>query len=369
MIEKKNEIDYNSNDEEDEEEENNQTEKNQEMLDIYLSRNLQPSLSVEDINLFQNILKFGDKFQINMEELSMYNIGLAKIIGIKLLLKCSTCKKVGFESNFQKIDKNDSMLYMGTRCTKCNNEMFSIFKPEYLHEQNHLTSGIVYMIGCFVVDFLPSTFSLLCLKCQENKKVKLCAGNLHFKDSTCHKCFTNIKFCFQSVNITPTFETDLSFLQNWSIVNFSKFNHVIKDDIVLENYVKKIHKVVQEGKPLPLFGTCVHYKKSLRWFRFSCCHKLYPCDDCHNENSEHQLEIAKTILCGYCAFEQPSINKVCSKCNSLFTKTISGNGFWEGGKGCRNKIFMSSKDSHKYTDSKLKTVSKKKKEKCINISK
>jgi hypothetical protein len=32
------------------------------------------------------------------------------------------------------------------------------------------------------------------------------------------------------------------------------------------------------GQELPRRGRCKHYGKSYRWFRFSCCAKVFPCD-------------------------------------------------------------------------------------------
>ena len=32
------------------------------------------------------------------------------------------------------------------------------------------------------------------------------------------------------------------------------------------------------GQELPRRGRCQHYGKSYRWFRFSCCAKVFPCD-------------------------------------------------------------------------------------------
>ena len=40
------------------------------------------------------------------------------------------------------------------------------------------------------------------------------------------------------------------------------------------------------GERLPKNGTCKHYGKSFRWFRFQCCGRLYPCDVCHESLSE-----------------------------------------------------------------------------------
>lgn len=38
-------------------------------------------------------------------------------------------------------------------------------------------------------------------------------------------------------------------------------------------------------------GTCKHYKKSKRWLRFSCCNRIYPCDICHDEQSDHPSQV------------------------------------------------------------------------------
>ena len=333
--------------------------KNLELLDMYLSTSCQPSVKIEDLTLLQNILNYGDKYIINLKQIKFYNIALAEITQIKLLIKCSKCQKVAFESFYMKLNKKDTIFYFGTTCPRCNNEIFSIFKSTYLHENNLTEAGIIYIIGGNVIDFLPSTFTLNCIKCNESKNVKLRTGGLHFNDCKCRKCNLELTFFITGISISLTFISNLDFLEKCQIVNFTKFNFQIKDDINLDNYVKRCDKVIQEGKPLPDNGICKHYKFSFRWFRFSCCNKLFPCDICHDEQSTHNCEIAKTIICGFCACEQSSNNKICQKCGKGFTKNDQGKKFWEGGKGMRNKNLMSSRDSHKFKGT-CKTISRKK---------
>ncbi len=333
--------------------------KNLELLDMYLSTSCQPSVKIEDLTLLQNILNYGDKYIINLKQIKFYNIALAEITQIKLLIKCSKCQKVAFESFYMKLNKKDTIFYFGTTCPRCNNEIFSIFKSTYLHENNLTEAGIIYIIGGNVIDFLPSTFTLNCIKCNESKNVKLRTGGLHFNDCKCRKCNLELTFFITGISISLTFISNLDFLEKCQIVNFTKFNFQIKDDINLDNYVKRCDKVIQEGKPLPDNGICKHYKFSFRWFRFSCCNKLFPCDICHDEQSNHNCEIAKNIICGYCACEQSSNNKICQKCGKGFTKSDQGKKFWEGGKGMRNKNLMSSRDSHKFKGT-CKTISRKK---------
>lgn len=337
-----------------------QRKKNDELISIYLSTSLQPNISIDDLSLLQNLLSLSPKYTLTLSNLTILGISLAEITQIKLIFKCAKCNKVSFESGYQRLNKKDTLFYMGTTCPRCDNEILSIFKSEYLHESNLTNAGTIYIHGATVFDFLPSTFTLSCMACQEQKNIKLRAGTLHYNDSSCRSCHKTMQFCIKNVQIEPCSISNVYFLEKTQIVYFTKFNYVIKDDIDLNNYVKKYDLKIKEGSPLPALGTCKHYKHSYRWFRFSCCNKLFPCDECHDEAiAGHKSEIAKTVLCGHCAFEQV-VSKMCVKCGKSFTKNEAKQGFWEGGKGCRNKSKMSSKDSHKYTGSTLKTVSRRK---------
>ena len=337
-----------------------QRKKNDELISIYLSTSLQPNISVDDLSLLQNLLSLSPKYTLTLSNLTILGISLAEITQIKLIFKCAKCNKVSFESGYQRLNKKDTLFYMGTTCPRCDNEILSIFKSEYLHESNLTNAGTIYIHGATVFDFLPSTFTLSCMACQEQKNIKLRTGTLHYNDSSCRSCHKTMQFCIKNVQIEPCSISNVYFLEKTQIVYFTKFNYVIKDDIDLNNYVKKYDLKIKEGSPLPALGTCKHYKHSYRWFRFSCCNKLFPCDECHDEAiAGHKSEIAKTVLCGHCAFEQV-VSKMCVKCGKSFTKNEAKQGFWEGGKGCRNKSKMSSKDSHKYTGSALKTVSRRK---------
>ena len=333
--------------------------KNDELLDLCLSSSLQPSVSAEDLTLIKNILNFGDKYQVNLSGVQLTNISIVQISHIKLLLKCSKCKKVAFDSKYMKFNKQKNIFYLGTTCPRCQNEIFSIFISDFIHQHNLTNAGVCYITGGTVIDYLPSMYNLECEKCGQSKTVKLRTGCLHSNDANCRKCNTKLNFVIFSANISNVFVADLKHLADIKITNFEKYTFAIKDDINLDNYVKKFDKVIQEGKELPDFGACKHYKYSLRWFRFSCCNKVFPCDICHDETSDHNCESAKTILCGFCAKEQSASNKVCSKCGKMFTKSEGGKKFWEGGKGCRNPQFMGTRDSHKYTGLN-KTISRKK---------
>jgi uncharacterized CHY-type Zn-finger protein len=352
----------NENEEEESDEENEMQKKNKEIIDFYLSKDLQPSITSENLILIKNILNLGERYQVNLTGVQLNNISIVQISNIKLLLKCGKCKKVAFESKYMKLNKQKNIFYLGTVCPRCQNEIFSVFISDYIHQNNLTNAGVCYISGGIVIDYLPSIYNLECEKCGQSKTIKLRTGCLHSNDSNCRKCNIKLNFVILSSNINNVFVSDLKDLSDIKITNFEKFNFAIKDDINLDNYVKKFDKIIQEGKELPDFGACKHYRHSLRWFRFSCCNKIFPCDICHDEASDHNNEFAKTILCGFCACEQSSSNKVCQKCGKLFSKSEGGKKFWEGGKGCRDPKFMNARDSHKFTGLN-KTISRKQQKK------
>ena len=359
----------NEEEESDEEVSNNESneikKKNDEILDLCLSTSLQPSISSENLTLIKNILNLGERYQVNLNGVQLNNISIVQISNVKLLLKCAKCKKVAFESKYMKLNKQKNVFYLGTVCPRCQNEIFSVFISDFIHQNNLTNAGVCYISGGIVIDYLPSIYNLECEKCGQSKTIKLRTGCLHSNDSNCRKCNIKLNFVILSANISNIFISDLKHLSDIKINFFEKFNFAIKDDINLDNYVKKYDKIIQEGKELPDFGACKHYKHSLRWFRFSCCNKIFPCDICHDEASDHNSEFAKTILCGFCACEQSSSNKLCQKCGKLFSKSEGGKKFWEGGKGCRDPRFMNARDSHKFTGLN-KTISRRQQKKNQN---
>ena len=105
---------------------------------------------------------------------------------------------------------------------------------------------------------------------------------------------------------------------------------------------------IHAGEPLPKRGSCAHYKRSYRWFRFSCCNKVYACDRCHDEaENDHVNEWANRMICGWCSREQNYSVDTCRFCGRGVIGR-KGRGFWEGGKGTRDKTLMSRRDPKKY---------------------
>ncbi|KAM0674053.1 hypothetical protein GVAV_002571 [Gurleya vavrai] len=186
-------------------------------------------------------------------------------------------------------------------CTNCSYPLNIKFTP--VVHTNFL--GHLFVQNCKFVAFNPIKFYLSCCRCDSIYETKKISGNSKI---TFKCCGYEIKFELEDV--------------------------IYKSD-------KKEKKTI--GKELPNHGTCKHYSKSKRWFRFPCCGLLFPCDICHDEKSDHVFVLANKMVCGLCGKEQ-SVKKECECGNKIGGKST----FWEGGKGTRDKSKMSKKDSKKY---------------------
>lgn len=63
---------------------------------------------------------------------------------------------------------------------------------------------------------------------------------------------------------------------------------------------------------------------------------------CHDAETDHPNEHANRMICGYCSREQIYRPENCGICKAVLIGK-AGSGFWEGGKGTRNRALMSRK--------------------------
>lgn len=59
-------------------------------------------------------------------------------------------------------------------------------------------------------------------------------------------------------------------------------------------------------------------------------------------------EWANRMICGWCSREQNYRPEECGTCRGPMSGKSRGGGFWEGGKGMRDRVRMSRKDKRKY---------------------
>jgi uncharacterized CHY-type Zn-finger protein len=257
---------------------------------------------------------------ISFPFLEMYDIELLEITTLNVTIKCERCKAsmdiTGLKDGQSKHES----------CKKCASNLIIGFRKELLHA-NAVRAGFLDLEGCSIVDLLPSTFVPTCAQCSTPFTTGVVSVRGDTTTNVCRECHQ--KFSFKLPEI--------------------KFLRISSAHLPPSTGPrrKKESLGLTSGAPLPRNGRCKHYAKSYRWFRFSCCQKVYACDRCHDEAEEHANEHGNRMICGYCSREQIYRPEACGVCRAVLIGRV-GSGFWEGGKGTRDKVRMSRKDPRKY---------------------
>ncbi|XP_062599150.1 uncharacterized protein LOC134260609 [Saccostrea cucullata] len=263
---------------------------------------------------------------------------------IKIIIQCARCKN--------KMDVNTPSGRPNlVTCLKCSYPQVLTFRSAIMHQFSSVV-GYLDLDGCLPFDVIlqDCVFKLGCFSCNKEMKAKSMAFG-QVTETWCSTCHGKMKVSAESVKFAQLLpsepETD------------EKSLHKVP---VLKPKKNLKEPEIQLGRPLPEDGTCKHYKKSFRWFRFPCCGKCYPCDICHEmKEGDHEMLLATRMICGHCCKEQPfALDKACVACKKSMTQVRTA--FWEGGKGCRDKSKMSRNDVQKYSGQ-SKTVSRKAQEK------
>ncbi|KAL7946488.1 hypothetical protein V8C42DRAFT_320758 [Trichoderma barbatum] len=258
---------------------------------------------------------------ISFPSIELHSIELLQISILSLSVKCERCKTLNDMTGLKPgVEKKSS-------CKKCATPLAAKFSQQLVHE-NSARAGFVDLSGCKVADMLPSTFVPTCAKCSTPSQ-----GLVSVRGETttnvcrdCHSKFTfkipEVKFLFVSPGSLPP--------------------------PAAAGLRRKQEKLgLHAGDQLPDRGTCSHYRKSYRWFRFSCCSRVHKCDKCHDQAEDHINEWANRMICGFCSREQNYAVEACRFCGrSVIGRR--GKGFWEGGKGNRDKTTMRRGDTRKY---------------------
>ena len=194
--------------------------------------------------------------------------------------------------------------------------------------------GLLQLNGCLPFDILTSKYIGACAQCMDDEGSHwTLTPHDHPKQRRCFSCHApnvialgDIRFIRTGVDDGDQFDADQSKISK------AMLKRKKKNDVQLT-----------VGQPLPDKGSCDHYRKSKRWFRFPCCSRLYPCDVCHDKEEDHMYELARRHVCGQCSREQ-AITPQCI-CGHVFERSHSR--FWEGGEGTRSKVLMSRKVTKK----------------------
>lgn len=264
---------------------------------------------------------------ISFPNLDLHGIELLELTSLNITVKCERCKDTMDVERLRSGGEQSAAKEVS--CKKCANTIAARFRADLIHA-NSVRGGYLDLDSCAVLDMLPSQFQPTCSECSTAYPAPgVTAARGDSAMAICRECHKRMSFRIQEVK----------FLQiSAATIRASRTAGGKK---VRENLG------ITAGTPLPNEGRCSHYKKSYRWFRFSCCGRVFPCDRCHDEQADHPPEFANRMLCGLCSREQNYRPDDCGICHAHLTKK-PGKGFWEGGKGTRDPARMSRKDPRKY---------------------
>lgn len=276
--------------------------------------------------------------EIRLVDPKLENVSLFRCSLLHIMVKCHRCKDTCEVENIRpdSTEETQQKKERWMACPTCTSLMGIKFLGELVH-QGALSLGLLQLSGCSPFDILPSAYIGTCGSCMMDMTSTLRLSP-HDPPRTfhCHSCHAKMTCGLGSFDFVKIGSDGGEKLR------------VDPEQVMKLKKKKKREDHLKIGEPLPDSGTCSHYRKSKRWFRFSCCNKLYPCDVCHDSQEDHHVEMAKRHVCGMCSREQTiTPGKPCT-CGHEFDKAPQKGAFWEGGKGVRNKNTMSRKDPHKH---------------------
>ncbi|POR38477.1 Uncharacterized protein TPAR_01333 [Tolypocladium paradoxum] len=257
---------------------------------------------------------------ISFPSIELRGIEILQISMLSINVKCERCKTpndiTGLKPGVEKVSS----------CKKCATQLTAKFNQQLVHEHS-TRAGFIDLSGCKVADMLPTSFVPTCAKCSTASQ-GLVSVRGETTTNVCRECHGKFSFRIPEVKFL-----------------FISPGSLPPPTVGPRRKAEKLG--LHAGEPLPGRGACPHYRRSLRWFRFSCCDKVHACDRCHDGAEDHANEWASRMICGWCSREQNYAAEACGFCGRSVVGR-KGRGFWEGGKGTRDRTMMSRKDPRKY---------------------
>ncbi|TPX57455.1 hypothetical protein PhCBS80983_g03842 [Powellomyces hirtus] len=280
--------------------------------------------------------------QIRLPTTRLDNISLLQCTSLNLVVRCTRCKQANDIANLTPAtDTAASPRWLA--CTQCATTMGVKFRSDPLHPTS-LSIGYLDLDMCSPFDLLPSNYIPTCGSCAVPQP------HGHIFKSVIRGYPTTLTCITSGCHAKMTLAID--------DVKFVKLQPTILHNVGLPLKKKKKPKddfALVVGAPLPKNGICKHYKQSYRYFRFPCCGKLFPCDVCHDEEKEngpappHETAWATRVVCGFCSREFPYQATVSTcVCGKDMVREKHKGGFWEGGKGTRDRNRMNRNDPRKF---------------------
>ncbi|KAK8178013.1 hypothetical protein IWX90DRAFT_422536 [Phyllosticta citrichinensis] len=255
---------------------------------------------------------------LSFPHLELSGIELLELVNLCLTVKCTRCKDM---RDFVNIKPNSTDVRTES-CEKCANVLSIGYRMDMMHA-NSVRAGHLDLDGCTPVDLLTSNFVPTCSGCStQYPSPGVASVRGENAMAICRACHKKMGFRIPEVKFL--------------LVSASTGRAARP----LPRKKAKENLGIVVGQELPRRGRCSHYSKSLRWFRFSCCNRVYPCDRCHDAEAGHPNEHANRMICGHCSREQNFRPEDCGICHAMLVGK-KGGGFWEGGKGTYSHFFAS----------------------------
>ncbi|EFN58817.1 hypothetical protein CHLNCDRAFT_140631 [Chlorella variabilis] len=331
--------------------------------------------------------------QLQLESLQLDGCDALELLRLNLQLTCSRCKASGELSCATAAvalpsDGGGSgggrgggkaggsgTLVAAAECGTCHAGWEVEVAPKLLHERSNVLAH-VRCRGCTPADLLPSMLAGQCGSCASSAAFRSVAVG-RWNERACSSCHSPMRFQFSTALFVPHRQGGRQ-QQGGASGQQPGAGQGLARPGSAAAAAATYNGLLQRGQPLPDRGTCKHYRQavthvpgdamashSYRWLRFPCCGRRFPCDLCHEENTDgHEMKWATSMVCGYCCLEQP-VAPQCKGCSKkLATSASAPSGrhtrFWEGGKGQRDPSKLHKDDPRRYR-SKFKTRSAKSK--------
>ncbi|KAI5866268.1 hypothetical protein GGS23DRAFT_556297 [Durotheca rogersii] len=280
---------------------------------------------------------------LSFPAVELRGVELLQVAVLNLSVRCARCRMLNDATGLRPgVERAGS-------CRKCGAAFATRFRAELVH-RNSARAGFVDVSGCAVADMLPSTFVPTCARCSTAGQ-GLVSTRAEAVTNVCRECHARFTFAIREVKllaITRDGGGDTALAAAAAAAASSSAAGRRQQQQHPERLAG-----VRAGEPLPGHGACAHYRRSYRWFRFGCCGRAYACDRCHDAAEDHALAEAEggaraaRMVCGWCGREQRYAPEACGFCGrSVIGRR--GSGFWEGGRGTRDKLRMSRKDKRKF---------------------
>lgn len=309
------------------------------------------------------LLNNSDRYIISSDSTTLINNIALLSSDICIYAGCNRCKRQKFKCNFIDLTKKskdwlNKVYYFGAFCDNCGVNMYMIIRPSLLHLENNHSIARIFAFNCQPIQYGLASYLSKCIECMEisddaftviEKKDVLPTRECIYN---CRTCLYKIQLKFMHIYVHEdknSYNTILdSEITKFKSSDYTEFSNLTQYSNLITH--DKFDIMTTSSDLSNLKSGCEHMRSSHKWYRFACCYLIFPCIKCHQNGisaNENHIPSILSCVCCYCHTQQTPDAIKCIECNKILVTESKGN-HWEGGKGQRNKAFLSSKDNAKF---------------------